>query len=70
MSAATYAPEHVLPGGTEKVGSVPVRDGHSEDPAHAEGGPGLRPRRAPYDTLDSRKIRISEATDTAGRKTK
>ena len=69
MAAATYAPEHVLPGGTEKVGSVPVRDGHREDPAHAEAGPGFRPRRAPYDPLDTPKISISEATDTAGRKT-
>ncbi len=31
MSAATYAPEHVLPGGTERVGSVPKVEQPSDD---------------------------------------
>lgn len=39
-----FALEHVLPGGTERVGSVPKVDGHSEDPAHTDPHPrGSRP---------------------------
>ena len=68
-----------MPGGTDQVGSVPkveqpsddapATHGHREDPAHAEGGAGRPPRPDLYDTLDSRKISISAATDTAERKT-
>ena len=80
MPAATYAPEHVLPGGTDQVGSVPkveqpsdappaapATHGDSEDPAHADPTPGVGRPPSPIRHLGHPHFFISGAAFMAGR---